>query len=213
MLLTTKLERAAGSPRAGSEHQRTRSELRLHGSIAWPEEAAPGKSLLKVPSGLIDVDAGPFVVGGLPFRTVAKLDLLAPDEADEAHLSSVLKERREALLQSLGSWCGGNPVWVRFDRDEGPLPADRKPGDFAPHGIGTERILDDLISSAQARLLLRRKRMSLRVRELVLEDFCGTDRLTFAPSPTQTTVLVGANGSGKTTLLTAIRLLSPTSSK
>jgi hypothetical protein len=87
---------------AATATKRTRDELRLHGAISWPEEAT-AESLVELPARLIDVDAGSFGVAGLPFRAGATLDLLAPEEIDDELLSSVLKERREALLRSPGS--------------------------------------------------------------------------------------------------------------
>ena len=179
-LTTTLFEPAA----PGSK--RTRAELRLHGAIPWPEDAT-AESLVKLPARLTDVDAGSYGVAGLPFRSAATLDLLAPDELDDEQLSSVLTQRREALLQSPGSWCGGERVWVRFNPRGDPVPNQ----------------LDELIGSAKARLMPRRKQTLLRLREMVLQDFRGIEHLTFVPSAAQTTVLVGVNGSGKTTLLDA----------
>ena len=203
MHLTTTIEQAPGQ-------KRTRPELRLHGAIPWPENAT-AESLANVRGSLIDVDAGSVVWGANPFRAVATLDVLAPDELDDELLSSVLKERREALLQAPGSWCGGDRIWARFDpHDEAPTVEKSPPkrGDPVPEPVdGPSTILDDLIASAQGRLLLRRKRLSLRVDEMVLEDFGGVEHLAFKPSPGQTTVLVGANGAGKSTLLNAAKLL------
>ncbi|WP_437736260.1 AAA family ATPase [Sorangium sp. So ce1335] len=171
-------------------NQRTRAKLSLHGPIAWPEDPAswweednPGK--------LVEHDVrSPAVEGRVP----AYLDVLAPDELDEAGFAAALQELGKELARSPEAWVRRGGVAAHFWRASRVAPQQ-------------ESILDALLEAANVRVRRRRLRTSLRVTRLVLTDFRGIDQLTLALSSRQTTVLVGTNGSGKTTLLDAAVLL------
>jgi energy-coupling factor transporter ATP-binding protein EcfA2 len=166
-----------------------RPELSLHGDLTWSEHEGP-EEIWSRPARLIDVKASPFLGTGLPFRSVASLDLIAPDALDFEAVMSALRGLRGAVLQEPETWKRDGSVWVRWSRNE----------KVAPHEVQT---IDRMIAAADQRLGLRNARVLLRVEQVALKDFRGFEQLTFTPGGGRSTVLVGSNGSGKSTVLDA----------
>ena len=164
--------------------------LYLHGPVAWPDDPVSAW-LEKNPGRRIDPPSY-FPGGG---RTLASLEVLAPDDLSEEALAALIDAMRVDLPRMPGVWSKRDGVAARFTRDERVAPEQ-------------QALLDKLLDSARARLQRRRRWTPIRVLRLELTDFRGVDQLTLGLSlPDQTTVLVGVNGSGKTTLLDAAALL------
>lgn len=167
-----------------------RTTVVLHGPIAWPEgpvaswSAAPQEKPVDQESRL----------PGAATRTLANLDVLAPDDRDEGHVEAQLDVLREALSRLPGTWVEQQGICARF------LVAAQATAE-------RDAILGELLQAARVRLQRRKRWTPLRVLRVELTDFRGIERLTLALSANPTTVLIGVNGSGKTTLLDAIVLL------
>ncbi|MEP7125975.1 MAG: AAA family ATPase [Byssovorax sp.] len=162
----------------------------LHGPIAWPEDPIASWSVAP-PTRPIDQEPR---IPGAAARTLANLDLLAPDDLDDEQVEAALLTLPDALSASADTWVQHGRVGARL------LLAARAAPDRGA-------ILNDLLSAARVRLRRRRFWTSLRVLRLELTDFRSVDQLTLALSANPTTALIGVNGSGKTTLLDAMVLL------
>lgn len=164
--------------------------LYLHGPIAWPDDPIASWTVAP-PSKPIDHEPR---IPGAAARTLANLDILAPDDLDDEQVEHGLFALQDALSGSADAWVHHDRVAARL------LVAARAEPERAA-------ILDDLLSAARVRLRRRRLRTSLRVLRLELTDFRSVDRLTLALSANATTALIGVNGSGKSTVLDATILL------
>jgi predicted ATP-binding protein involved in virulence len=164
--------------------------LYLHGPIAWPDD--PITSWTVAPR-TRPIDQEPRIAGAAA-RTLANLDILAPDDLDDEHIQAALLALRDALAEPIATWVHHDRVSARL-----LLAARAEPERAA--------ILNDLLSAARVRLRRRRLWTSLRVLRLELTDFRSVDQLTLTLSPNPTTALIGVNGSGKTTVLDAMVLL------
>jgi predicted ATP-binding protein involved in virulence len=167
-----------------------RTTVYLHGPIAWPDGplASWSASPPEIP---VDQESK---LPGAATRTLANLDVIAPDDLDAEQVEAQMAELREELSSSPGTWVERERVGGRY------LVAERAAAD-------RDAVLRDLLQEARARLRRRKQWTPLRVLRVELSDFRRIDRLTLAPSANPSTVLVGANGSGKTTLLDAMVLL------
>ena len=174
----------------GRGSRSVRATVLLHGPIAWSEGpvASWSEATQEKP---VDQESW---LPGTATRTLAQLDVLAPDDRDEEHVAVQLDVLSEELSRSLSTWVEQQGVGARFQL--ATRAAEER-----------DAILGDLVQAARVRLRRRKRWTPLRVLRVELSDFRGIDCLTVAPSANQTTVLVGVNGSGKTTLLDAMVLL------
>jgi predicted ATP-binding protein involved in virulence len=172
-------------------HRSTRAKLSLHGPLAWTDDDPVAFWEAPNPGKLVDQDILSDTAGD---RTIAYIDILAPDEMDETDLEAALGGLRDQLTRSPNEWVRRGHVAAYL---------------FLPPRLLQQQagILDTLLEAAGVRVRRRQLRTSLRVLRLELTDFRGIDHLPLAFASSQTTVLVGTNGSGKTTLLDAMVLL------
>jgi predicted ATP-binding protein involved in virulence len=164
--------------------------LYLHGPIAWPDDPITSSSAA-LPTKPVDHEPR---IPGAAARTLANLDIFAPDDLDDEQVEHGLLALHDALSGSADAWVHHDRVSARL------LVAARAEPERAA-------ILGELLSAARVRLRRRRLWTSLRVLRLELTDFRSVDQLTLALSANPTTALIGVNGSGKTTVLDAMVLL------
>jgi predicted ATP-binding protein involved in virulence len=188
MRLITRYERITTSGYSG---ERIRSELFLHGSGIWPSDATPD-AVWASRGKLVDARESENAIPQYTLR--ASLRVLAHDNQDEEQLARSVKDLRGRLLQSPGEWIPIDGAWLRFERDDVVVGEQ-------------ETLLDGLIKSTQWRLQIRRKRILLRVEEIILKNFRAFTDMQLSLSSAQSTVLIGTNGSGKSTMLDAASLL------
>ncbi|HSN98915.1 MAG TPA: AAA family ATPase [Candidatus Nanopelagicales bacterium] len=168
------------------------TRLYLHGPVEWPSdpaevlpwaEANPGR-------GVDDAASSATRQETLGHRTLASLDVLAPDDVDLLRIEAVLERplpHDPPALHDAG-------VTVRLslgERLEGPAYST----------------ITALRHAVLGRLSRRHAYVPIQVRRIALEGFRGIDQLALDLSATGTSVLVGANGAGKTSVLDAVAIL------
>lgn len=169
--------------------------LSLHGPLEWPKDPEEVVSWARLhPGRAVDLPGSSSArqepLGSGSYRTIASLDVYAPDDMDVQRVEEILAR----LLRGDARFVHEADVAVRRE-------VSATLGDSAGTAIRS------LHEAVLKRLNRRHTYVRIHVRRLKLEAFRGIDRLDINFGNTRTCVLVGANGAGKTSILDAVAIL------